>query len=101
MSSKHTRGPWTTRNHGNFVYDQTGRVVAIMHPSNGTREELDEIFANARLIATAPDLAKELESTLETAIAYAAEARGETEEECAEYPWARRARSVLARARSE
>jgi hypothetical protein len=58
---KHTPGPWT-RGYGNYVYrDDVGQkdgksLIATCMPLNVTRAELETAFANARLIAAAPEL---------------------------------------------
>lgn len=65
MSAKHTPGPWT-RGFGNYVYqgerlgDQQ-RLIAVCEPTTKTKEDWDETFANARLIAAAPELLAALE----------------------------------------
>lgn len=62
MNLKHTPGPWN-RGYGNFVYqgernpEPTGqRLIAVCEPTSKTREDWDETFANAKLIAAAPEL---------------------------------------------
>lgn len=60
MTRTHTPGPWTRR-HGQHVYagasaSEAGRLLFAAAPNSGTREELDESFANARLIAAAPEM---------------------------------------------
>lgn len=69
--SKHTPGPWT-RGWGNFVYQgakfnpqQMGRLIATCEPSSRTQKDWDQVFANARLIAAAPDLLEALEDLLD------------------------------------
>ena len=69
--SKHTPGPWT-RGWGNFVYQgakfnprQMGRHIATCEPTTRTQQDWDQVFANARLIAAAPDLLKALEYILQ------------------------------------
>lgn len=62
---KHTPGPWT-RGFGNHVYTGTsehdkGPLIATCMPLNGTKEELETAFANARLIAAAPDMMNALQ----------------------------------------
>jgi hypothetical protein len=68
---KHTPGPWN-RGYGNHIYqgarhDPTnpGRLVAICEPSTRTQEDWEEVWANARLIAAAPELLEELEALVE------------------------------------
>ncbi len=75
--SKHTPGPWT-RGWGNFVYQgaefnpsQMTRLIATCEPSSRTQKDWDQVFANARLIAAAPDL---LEALID--MAEIAESRG-------------------------
>ncbi len=61
MSTKHTPGPWN-RGYGNFIYegkfDRTvqQRLIAVCEPTNKTREDWEEVFSNASLIAAAPDM---------------------------------------------
>ena len=65
----HTPGPWS-RKFGNYVYAGTHEQavrgeaprVAVCDPLNGTREELDRAFANAALIAAAPELLASLKA---------------------------------------
>lgn len=69
-----TPGPWT-RGWGNFVYRDDGGVkdgrslIATCVPLNGTAEELQTAFANATLIAAAPDMLAALEGLLDHAAA--------------------------------
>ena len=69
--AKHTPGPWA-RGWGNFVYREDGSVkdgqslIATCVPLNGTAEKLQTAFANATLIAAAPDLLAALEAMVET-----------------------------------
>lgn len=53
----HTPGPWN-RGYGNYVYRGSTQesLIATCMPRNGTLEELETAFANARLIAAAPDM---------------------------------------------
>jgi hypothetical protein len=67
----HTPGPWT-RGYGNYVYQgaelQPGtnqRLIAICEPSSKTREDWDQTFANAALIAEAPALLEALRMVLD------------------------------------
>lgn len=58
--SKHTPGPWT-RSYTNYIYQgkdtaSKGKLVAICEPTTRTQEDWDQVFANARLIAAAPEL---------------------------------------------
>ena len=60
--SKHTPGPWT-RSYTNYIYQgkdtaSKGRLVAICEPTTRTQEDWDQVFANARLIAAAPELCR-------------------------------------------
>ena len=63
--SKHTPGPWT-RSYSNYIYQgkdtaSKGRLVAICEPTTRTQEDWDQVFANARLMAAAPELLEALE----------------------------------------
>lgn len=59
--SGYTPGPWTC-GYGNYVYRDDGSprdgqsLIATCMPLNGTMDELNVAFANARLIAAAPEL---------------------------------------------
>lgn len=58
--STHTPGPWN-RGYGNHVYRGAAlapgqQLIAVCQPINGWQDQLDEGFANARLIAAAPEL---------------------------------------------
>ena len=62
--STHTPGPWT-RKFGSNVYQgcghsTAGRLICVTEPTNGTAEDLEEAWANANLIAAAPDLLEAL-----------------------------------------
>lgn len=50
---KHTKGPWKVHSAGFLMLDD-GTAIAIKHAS------VDNRFANARLIASAPELLKTL-----------------------------------------
>ena len=57
MSTKHTPGPWTYE--GEHIYsDGGGHHVAVVEPANMSR------FADAALIAAAPDLLAACQRTL-------------------------------------
>lgn len=69
--AKHTPGPWT-RKFGQDVYQGSGpfdalRLIATGTPTNGSPDELAEAFANARLIAAAPELLEALDELLAAA----------------------------------
>ena len=64
--SEYTKGPWT-RNYGNYVYQgkdsaSKGRLIAVCEPTTRTQEDWDQVFANARLIAAAPELLEALQT---------------------------------------
>ena len=64
----HTPGPWT-RKFGANIYKGSGpfdtqQLLFSAMPTNGTKEELEEAFANARLVAAAPDLLEALTELL-------------------------------------
>ena len=59
-TNKHTPGPWRYVGHfGTHCLDSNGRCIADAPHPNGMSEE--EGFANARLIAAAPELLEALE----------------------------------------
>lgn len=58
-------------------------------------------YANARLIAAAPELLAALRRTLSMAIGHAADARGVSPAECRDFPWARDAQAAINNATSE
>lgn len=66
--SKHTPGPWTTR--FDFVVQaksfESGRLVPVAQPY-GVNTDGTDLFANARLIAAAPDLLAALIATVKDA----------------------------------
>ena len=88
---KHTPGPWETE--GTFIKgystknDDGGYVAAMLY-----RPIKDESFANAQLIATAPDLLSTLKLALHALINI--RARGET----AYLPIIKRAEEAISRA---
>ena len=51
--TQHTLGPWEVRT-GEFIKDSEGKAIAYCQSSNGTRN-VDEVHANACLIAAAPE----------------------------------------------
>lgn len=59
--STYTPGPWN-RGYGNYVYQgaNTGpnqRLIAVCEvPKSRTQEDWDQVWANARLLAAAPEL---------------------------------------------
>ena len=71
MTHKHTPGPWT-RGYGNHVYQgerpdpvNLGRLVAVCEPSTRTKGDWDQVWANAKLIASAPELLEALEALVQ------------------------------------
>jgi hypothetical protein len=69
--AKHTDGPWTVEssNEGGFVIEKDGYLVIA---SRGPHEKrANEMLANARLIAAAPELLAALEGFLAMYIAAA------------------------------
>ena len=60
--SKHTEGPWESFPFGGQVWDSAGTTVCTMD-----EEDVDEItvYANARLIATSPEMKELLKTHLE------------------------------------
>lgn len=62
----HTPGPWN-RGYGNFVYKGEKcapgqRLIAVCEATDKSRKDWDEVFANAALIAAAPELLERLEA---------------------------------------
>lgn len=64
MTTNHTPGPWENMEHSDVVMSQSGWVVAQGGPIGGSRPPDNEAFANARLIAAAPDLLEACKATL-------------------------------------
>ncbi|WP_103035272.1 hypothetical protein [Castellaniella caeni] len=66
MSTQHTPGPWGVR--FDFVVQaksfDSGRLVPVAQPY-GVNSDGTDLFANARLIAAAPDLLEALKMALE------------------------------------
>jgi len=62
--SAHTQGPWDAEDttFGFVVEDPSGKEIADI---SGAYHHRDEFTANARLVAAAPDLLRELRSMLE------------------------------------
>lgn len=54
MTQKHTPGPWRTL--GEWAVVTKTRTIVDLYKTTADCEELDEIAANARLIAAAPEL---------------------------------------------
>lgn len=61
--SKHTPAPWRTL--GNWAVVTKTKTIADLYKSNADCDELDEIEANARLIAAAPDLLEALKDLVD------------------------------------
>lgn len=71
MSAKHTPGPWAIR-YDYVVQAQSfdgGRLVPVAQPY-GVNSDGTDLFANARLIAAAPDLLEALSKFVEFAEQY-------------------------------
>lgn len=70
MSDKHTPAPWAHINPDGFtvrhpqVYSDTGPVCNVTWLGDG---RIDELRANARLIAAAPELLEALQSIIDSA----------------------------------
>lgn len=70
MSNKHTPGPWAHINPDGFtvrhpqVYSDTGPVCNVTWLGDG---RIDELRANARIIAAAPDLLEALQEIVAAA----------------------------------
>lgn len=67
MEAKHTPGPWHTSDAGNglIIYGESGWAVAdakVFH----SKQTLKEGVANARLIASAPELLKAAQEMVRT-----------------------------------
>jgi hypothetical protein len=97
---KHTAGPWavtdTTRSYLSIIAAPDGRLrwraVACLDSAGGTLAP-DEIRANARLIAAAPELLEALKLAINTVECASIDvATGE------ELPWYRNAKAVIAKA---
>jgi hypothetical protein len=54
----HTPGPWRIVNAGSAVFAHDGVMTASVYPADLWKK--DEMLANARLIAAAPELLEEL-----------------------------------------
>lgn len=53
--AKFTPGPWNNK-YGNFIYTQNKGLIATCRPFNGSADQLEIAFANARLMAAAPEM---------------------------------------------
>lgn len=70
MTSKHTPGPWAVGGpHGLLVNSPAGTIV--VHPGGSAGAGREELCANARLIAAAPDLLEVASRLLSWADSYA------------------------------
>lgn len=65
---KHTPGPWEVDSHRD-VLSANGRVVAVT-PAYKAATAIEKARNNARLIAAAPDLLRELEKVLGWLVVY-------------------------------
>jgi hypothetical protein len=72
MNARHTPGPWIVENGMVYALDETGRVNRFSAMISGGyvthrdhRTSLDELIANVRLIAAAPDLLAALQQIVE------------------------------------
>ena len=104
MNAKHTPGPWlkSPREGSTFVWaggdgiDDGVNIVADVFDSHGSKSS-EEAIANARLIATAPDLLDALHDTAVALAAILAQPQDETRRPHAQH-YLERAREVLAKA---
>ena len=90
--SEYTPGPWT-RSYTNYIYQgkdtaSKGKLIAVCEPTTRTQEDWDQVFANARLIAAAPELYELLDEIVNEAIDY-------TNRRGKEITWADKAKSVI------
>lgn len=71
MNNKHTPGPWEAeaRQHGMAIYanykNAPSEYLALINGYEESKEDRDRNRANARLMASAPDLLSALERVLE------------------------------------
>lgn len=97
--NKHTPGPWH-RSYGNYVYQGSHwltdrkRLIAIAEPSTRTQEDWDQVFANARLIAAAPDLLEVLSEIVDEGRAYERKSSNKI-------TWLEKAEEIIKKARGE
>lgn len=103
--SKHTPGPWeAAEGHPSDVWhvDMPERSFSIIlsRADSDWSMSVDEVQANARLIAAAPELLAALERTLSNAIGHACDARGD---DCnfEDWPWVQQAREAINNATKE
>ena len=91
MKNEHTPGPWTTGRAINSV--DTGKYSWICPFGASSKKQVEEITANAKLIAAAPDLLAALDDMVKLIGPYAGQGRMD-EEIC-------KARAAIAKARGE
>lgn len=67
----HTPGPWN-RGYGNHVFQgerdhgrPSGRLIATCEPTTRTKADWNQVWANAKLIAAAPELLQALKDLTE------------------------------------
>jgi hypothetical protein len=60
MNTKHTPGPWKAEGWNEIVVNSAQGYTLALAPSGSKSSSLEEIRANARLIAAAPDLSDAL-----------------------------------------
>jgi len=98
----HTPGPWTSA-HGRWVKANKGTIATCHNQWNVTDELLSdqEVGANARLMAAAPELLRALERTLSFALGWADEARESAPGGGEDWPWVIEAREAINKATKE
>lgn len=52
---EHYKREWHRR-YGNYIYDNSGKLIVTCHPLNGTVEEVRRAFSNAKLVEAAPKM---------------------------------------------
>jgi hypothetical protein len=94
MSTQHTKGPWKFgSSNDDSVYKRNIGGSDGYHVAVASSREDDEVDANARLIAAAPDLLEALQSIVDMDVAYQ---RGPKVEDAVEV-----ARAAIAKATGE
>lgn len=104
--NEHTPGPWSIQlfegedvgwidgqDPCHYLLNKEGERFALV--STPTNPETLVSYADARLIAAAPELLAALKRTLSMAIGHAADARGVSPAECRDFPWARDAQAAI------
>ena len=100
--SKHTLGPWeASEGYPSDIWHvdmpSRGYSVVVSRAEEDWDMAVQEVQANAHLIAAAPELLDALITTLDLAVGHACDSRGIRPAECEDWEWVKQARKLIAK----